>query len=217
MRPAWRRRYVRYKRLFLSFFNQYKERQDIKIFLEILLTLVTISVFSLFALRPTIITIAELIKEIEVKKETVATMDEKIQNLSRAQTLYEQQITRINLLKTSIPYDPSPDAFVRQIEGLTAKYAINLASMSLGNLTLLGNNQTSRDDVLGTSSQISFSLHASANYSPLYSYLSDIENTRRPIIIKSLNVSSIDTEEGKIVTLTFEGNTPYLEDTTKIK
>ena len=116
MGPAWRRNYIRYKRLFLSFFSTYRERQDIKMFLEILLSLASISILSLAALRPTIITITELIKEIETKKDIIEKMDKKIETLTKAQFLYDQEISRIRLLETSIPKEPYPDAFLQQLE-----------------------------------------------------------------------------------------------------
>ena len=81
MNQSWRREYLRYKSYFLNVMGRYKERADVKVYLEILLSLATISVFAIFALRPTILTIAGLLKEIETKKETLAKMDEKISNL----------------------------------------------------------------------------------------------------------------------------------------
>jgi hypothetical protein len=219
MGPAWRRRYVRYRRLFLNFFNQYKERKDVKVFLEILLTLATISIFSILALRPTVVTIAGLIKEIEAKKETVAVMDEKIKNLNSAQALYEKESDKIELLETSVPYDPSPDAFTRQVEGLSGRHEVNLGSVSLGGVTLLGKGgnekvQLPPSNVLGAVNSLVFSLNASSDYPHIFNFLSEVEKVRRPIRIKSVSVNAADTEEGRIISVVVDGETPYLEDTT---
>jgi hypothetical protein len=115
MALGWRKDYLRYRSYFLNIVNVYKQRRDVKAFLELILTLVTISFFALFALKPTLLTIIELLREIEAKEETVEKMDTKIQNLQQAQTLYIQEAARIKLLETAIPDKPAPDLFVRQI------------------------------------------------------------------------------------------------------
>ena len=106
MYPGWRNNYLRYKTYFLNVLGRYRERADVRVYLEILLSLTAISIFSVFALRPTLLTIAELIKEIESKKLTLTQMEEKINNLSQAQTLFDRERGKIVLLdtsKTSIP------------------------------------------------------------------------------------------------------------------
>src|SRR3989304_278866 len=102
MNPGWRGNYLRYKSYFLNVVGQYRERADIKAYIEILLSLATISIFAVFALRPTLLTIAELIKEIDTKKQTLIKMEDKIENLSSAHTLYDRERSRINILLTSI-------------------------------------------------------------------------------------------------------------------
>lgn len=218
MGPAWKRNYIRYKRLFLNFFGQYKERQDVKMFLEVLLSLVTVSMFSLFALRPTIVTIAELIKEIDAKKKTLETMEHKIDNLSRAQIIYDQEKSRIDLLKTAVPKEPLPDSFVRQVEGVSFRNSISLSAMTVEKLTLLGDKKpelitTETGGVSVESSQLGFSINTTAGYQSLLNYLTELENTRRPIKIQNLNISSNITEQGRIIILGIKGSVPYLRDT----
>lgn len=218
MGPAWRRKYYRYKRLFLNFFAQYKEKQDVKMFLEVLLSLATISFFSLLALRPTVITIAELIKEIESKKETVAEMEAKIQSLERARAIYNQEEGRIKLLETSIPKEPSPDSLVRQIEGLSGKHAASISSLSVGQATLRGKDKPAQTNpaggsTLGAASELSFSLNSTAEYPSLFNLLSDLEKTRRPIKFGSISINTTNIEGEKTLILVLGGKTPYLKRT----
>jgi len=72
MAPAWRNSYLRHKTYFLNISSQYSKKQDVRMFMELLLSLATVSLFAVFAIRPTLITIAELYKEIQGKKTTVA-------------------------------------------------------------------------------------------------------------------------------------------------
>src|SRR3989304_7020767 len=133
MDTGWRKNYLRYKSFFLNILTQYRERSDWKAYLEILLSLTTVSIFSIFALRPTILTIAELIRQIEEKKDTVSQMDAKIQNLSKAQTLYDRQRPNIiPLTETAIPKNSNSDIFARQIEGLSSSNQVGISLLSLG-------------------------------------------------------------------------------------
>ena len=217
MGPAWRTNYLRYKRFFLTFFSRYQDRQDLRMFLEILLSLVTISLFSLLALRPTLITIAELIKEIESKKETVATMEGKIKNLSQAQAVWDQDINKIRLLETSIPKNPIPDGFIRQIEGLAFKDSVSVLSISTAEITLVGKDkgeiEKSLDGlVLGISGEVVYSARVVADYRELLNFLSDLDKMRRPSDIESLTINMTKTEQGLQLVLVLKGSIPYMKN-----
>src|SRR3972149_11044320 len=100
MNPGWRNNYLRYKSYFLNVVGSYRERADIRVYLEILLSLVTVSIFSIFALRPTLLTIAHLTREIQSKQQTLKTMEDKIGNLGQAQSLYDRERAKIALLES---------------------------------------------------------------------------------------------------------------------
>lgn len=185
-------------------------------FLEILLSLATISIFSLLALRPTVITIAGLIKEIETKKETVSRMDEKIQKLAQAQDLYDREIRRVQLLATSVPKEPSPVAFVRQIEGLSGKHSVSILAMSLKEVTLIGDGEIKQVETPESvprdgAGELPFAINTTASFPSLFNYLTDLEKTRRPVKLDSLTIKSTEAEEGKTLLLVVEGQIPYFE------
>lgn len=223
MDTSWRRNYLRYKSFFLNTLTQYRERSDWKAYLEILLSLVTISVFSIFALKPTIITIAELIQQIESKKETVAKMDSKIQNLTRAQNLYDRQRSNILLLtEISVPNSPNPDIFARQIEALSAKYQFKVANFTLGTSPVLGKDnemplqsEADPDSKTGSGEKQSFNIVTAIGidqYQQITDFVKDFENLRIPPNISRLDLESKSSEPGKerAITLTIGGDLPYL-------
>lgn len=217
MGPAWRRNYVRYKRFFLTFFNRYQERQDLRMFLEILLSLATISLFSLLALRPTLVTIAQLIKEIESKKQVVAVMEAKIKNLTAAQTLYDSEINKIRLLQTSIPKNPSPDEFIRQVEGLSSRHSVGVLSMSIAETALIGKDESEQEQsvdgtVLGSRGEVIFTVRTTADYQELYNFLTEFDKMRRPINIDSLSLTLSGTDQGILLVLSLNGKIPYMKE-----
>lgn len=213
MGPTWRRQYLRYKSFFLNVVEHYKARKDVRAYLEILLSLATISIFAIFALRPTLITIAELIGQIESKKETVAVMDEKINNLIKAQTLYDLERRRVQLIETAIPRNPTPEGLVRQLEAVAGKNAANTLSMSMGETVLFGQEKPKQEQGLeplpGESGELSLSVSTTSDYGSLTNYLSDLENLRRPIKIDKLSFTSSETETGRILVLLVSGRVSY--------
>jgi Tfp pilus assembly protein PilO len=189
----------------------------LKAFLELILTLAAVSFFALFALKPTILTIIELLREIDTKEKTVEQMNTKIQNLQQAQTLYIQEEARISLLETAIPDNPAPDLFVRQIEGLATSYPVNLLGITIGEVTLLGEEkiQKSKKGVSPLpeeSKGISFSISIAGGYQGLVNFLSALEDMRRPVKIDALNIISPQVEETQNLVLVVTGRTPYLKE-----
>ncbi|OGM09529.1 hypothetical protein A2159_00040 [Candidatus Woesebacteria bacterium RBG_13_34_9] len=219
MEPSWRKDYIRYKSYFLNLIGRYKERSDVKAYLEIILSLITISIFSVFALRPTLLTIGELIKEIESRKQILSQMNDKIKNLSQAQSLYDKQRSKIALLKIAVPKKADPINLARQIEGLSFKNKAVVLGMSSEKAYLGGVNDKS-DQVLNNTdnslNELIFSVQTTApleEYSALSSFLSDLENLRRIVKVDKLiiNVNEIIENENVQKSLIFniEGRVFY--------
>jgi len=215
MALGWRKEYIRYKEYFLNVLNIYKQKEDLRMFLEILLSLATVSFFGAFALRPTLVTIAALLTEINSKEEIVAKLDTKIQNLSLATSLMESETARLPLIEDAVPVSASPETFVRQFEGLAAKNGINLLGVSLGQATLLGEVKKAPpeegvtplpEDALG----ISFSISLSGNYPELLGFLTDLEKLRRPLAIDTTGITTTQRDEGKVLVILVSGRAPYI-------
>ena len=225
MHPGWRKNYLRYKSYFLNVAGQYRQRADIKVYLEILLSLATVTIFSVFALRPTLLTIAELIKEIETKNDVISVIDSKIQDLSKAQLLSDQQRANLSLLHIAIPQKPSPDIFMRQVEVLSQKYQTSLTGFTIGEALILGESVSKTSETgrstdtpkpESTSEKLTFSIQTKVdidNFTNSADFLNDIEISRRPIQINSFNFNSVEDaqEGGKDVIFTIAGTLPFLE------
>lgn len=215
MALGWRKEYLRYKEYFLNVLNVYKQKEDLRMFLEILLSLATISFFATFALRPTLVTIAALLTEIDSKEDIVAKLDTKIQNLALATSLMDSETLRLPFIEDAVPESASPETFVRQLEGLASKNGINLLGVSLGQVTLLGEVKKAPpeegviplpQDTLG----IPFSISLSGSYPQLLGFLADLEKLRRPLAIDTTGITATETDEGKILVILVSGRAPYL-------
>ena len=181
MALGWRGQYSRYKEFFLNILALYKKRADLKMFLEVILSIITITVFSLFALKPTALTIIALVKEVQGKESLIEKLDQKISNLEKARDTFSQEQSAIPIIESAIPDSPSPDILVGQIEGLAVKNSVGVLGISVGEATLAGNNKTK---------EMSVSTSIAGPYQNLNSMIKDIENLRLLVKIDTLGINA---------------------------
>ena len=223
----WRENYTRYRSIFLHLIDTYRKKPSVKMFLELLLTLSTITIFTIFALKPTVSTIIDLTKEIKTKKETVAKMDTKIKNLIEAQNTLSRERGRLQILDFAIPSNPSPAKAIGQFLGLSNEKGIPLKTAYTDEIFLKGGQKgkqsSSKDKEKLPENIDSFglSLNFEGNFQQLIEILKTIENMRRPIKIDSINLTkkSSENETSSTINLTIAGRVPFLKtaDTSNIK
>lgn len=218
---GWRSNYLRYKSYFLDIGTLYRERADLRAYLEIILSLLTVSVFALFALKPTLLTIAELIRQIEVKRETLSQMNSKIKDIRTAQTLYDKQGEKLKYLEQAIPSLASPDTLTRQMEGLAINNNVSLDKFSvnetliygLSNDSLAKKSLESVNPILPNSNAVNFEATFMApmdEYPQLVNLIKDMQNLRWPLKIDKLDFKSgINTDKELVMVMVVEGRLPF--------
>ncbi|MBL7036351.1 type 4a pilus biogenesis protein PilO [Candidatus Microgenomates bacterium] len=212
MQDGWRKNYTRYKSYFLDISRVYKSRPDLKSFLEIILSLVTILIFALFAIKPTILTIIELTQEIKNKEDVVLKLDQKITNLKNASIIMEQFATTLPLIKQSVPDTANIDGAIGQVQGVAVESGVEILGISSSGITLLGSvdkKNTKQENLPQDAGEIPVTVSVTGNYQNLQFFLSSIEKLRRPIKIDSFSINSSQTEEGNILVMVITGRFPY--------
>lgn len=218
MAIGWKHDYYRYKEFFLNILSVYNSKPNLKIYLELILSIVTIIIFSIFAIKPTVLTIVELSKEIESKTATIAELNQKISNLQKASNLLQTNSEKLQYLDQAIPNSSSPETLIKQFEKIALSSNVQIVGMSSSDMVMKGvppAKQKSADvsNVFGDISELPFSITVSGEYQNLSSYLKSIEYLRRPIKIDSIIVNANTTENGKIISLLISGRVPYTIDT----
>jgi len=215
----WRENYTRYRSIFLHIIDLYRKKDSVKIFLELLLTLSTITIFTIFALKPTASAIIDLTKEIKTKKETVVKMDTKIKNLVEAQNTLSRERERLQILNSAIPSKPYPAKAIGQFSGLSNQKGIALKTASTDGISLRGEQKkkrpSSKDAEKLPENIDSFNLTLSfeGEFQQLVEILKTIENMRRPIKIDNINLTrkKSENEISSTVNLTITGRIPFLK------
>lgn len=210
MGQGWKKDYTRYKSFFLNVLGAYNAKPNLKIYLELMLSLGTIIVFAIFAIKPTILTIVEINNEIKAKEESIEKLQKKLINLQTANSILQNQAENLKLIDEAVPNSASLEQVAKQIEKLASSNSINLTSLTSADVVIKGQEEKSENEL-----SVSFSVNG--DYQNLFTFLQSIENTRRPIKIGSLifNISK-STDEKKLITLTISGTTPFIT-TNKIK
>ena len=197
----------------------YQSRQEVKISVELAMSLIAIIIFGLFAVKPTLVTIGELRTVIEDKKAVVADLETKIKNLGQATIVYENEKQRIQLLNIAVPEEPSVGNDIRQIEGLAKKNQITIIGLNFEDVPLVGEIEKDSDEVddptTSETTTLSFIINTSGDYSSLLSFWVDLEQMRRPVVNHSISFVSPEGDEANTgqINLTIGGNTPYYKTT----
>jgi hypothetical protein len=214
MATGWRVQYFRYKDLFLNIVTLYKQRRDLRAFLEVVLSLSTIIIFVVFALKPTAITIISLYGQIKNKENTLSSLNQKISDLQTASKAYNQNKDAVSKINAAIFGIPEPDTVSKQVLGLATKDSVTLLGISVGQITLLGKSTLPKDPstkpLPENALPMPISISAKGNFSSLLSFVKDLENLRIPIKTDSLTINSSQTEGGSVIVVTIIGRVPYL-------
>lgn len=215
MAVGWRGQYYRYRELSMHLLALYKQRSDLQAFLEIILSLSTLIVFIVFALKPTALTMVSLNKEIKEKKDTLNALNTKINNLQTANNIFIQNQNVIPDIDAAIFTDPKPDTISKQLSGLAQKDSVSLTGTTIGQIAIAGPNTQLKDasspDIkpLPENAQaMTISITTRGSYSDLIVFLKDLESLRIPIKFDLLTLSSsqIDGTVTELIT----GRIPYL-------
>lgn len=204
MAQGWRKDYLRYKGFFLDILAIYKSRPNLKVYLELILSLGTIVIFSIYAIKPTVLTIIELNNEIKSKENTVLLLTQKISDLKIASNILQKESANLEFIDNAVPTGANVQQLVNQIEKMALDKSVTIRNLSSSNIFLKG----SSDKKIENSVPVSFSV--TGNYQNLFQFLQTIENLRRPFKIDSFVFNSnITADNEKFIVLTISGDVPY--------
>lgn len=217
MATGWRSSYYRYKELFLNVTELYKKRADLRAFLEIVLSIVAVIIFLLFALKPTALTIISLVQQIKEERVTLAALTQKVNDLQKAGTLLSQNQRYLSHIDLAVATSPNPDVFAKQIEGIAAKNGVSLTGITIDSIVLVGKPKTvgTSTDVTplpGNSYEMPYSISVKGSYTNIDSFLKSLENLRIITRIDAASVTSSVTDTGRVIVAVISGRIPYTGD-----
>lgn len=206
----WNEEYELYRKYIKNISTFYKKRTDVRTYIDLGLSLLTITIFIVFAIRPTAVTIVEKVNELNAKKQTNNQLDAKLDSLSQANDLLLREAERLALLDQAIPLGGNPEDYVVQLDALAGQNGLSVEGMNIEGSPLSVPEENS------LTSQIywfPFSITVAGEYEQLFQYLNQVENLRRPIKIESVAITESTTAP---LQLMLEGQVPYYTNSVTI-
>lgn len=109
--------------------QQFYQKPIAKVSAELFATIIGVTILAAFAIRPTLLTMSQLIKDIEDRRTTSDTLTKKIASLSTLSTEYPILKNDILLLHTAIPNNPDFDGFMRRLEKIASNRGLVISSL----------------------------------------------------------------------------------------
>jgi Tfp pilus assembly protein PilO len=209
--------YHRYQRYFTNINFLYRKKK-VRVYTGVILSLLTIAFFAFFAIRPTLITIASLVREIKDKQIITQKLQEKINALAQAQEEQTAVSSELPLIEEALPQQPNLSFFIRQLETLSVQSGVSLRTIQFNRVNLKRraasksepNSPETKKEAGVERPQITFTLSASGDYQNLKSFLQNLENLRRLIVVSSFSFKYGGDEEEQVLILDVTGQTYYL-------
>ncbi len=176
---SYKMEYTRYRHYFNRLYVFY-QKPTIKVSAALLLTLFTIIFFAAFAIRPTLITVAELIKKIEDQQQVLEQMKKKSASLASAQQEYMAAQAYLSKLAAAVPPAEDLPSIITQLEALASKHQLAYNSISLGDVTYSLDSPSTE----GVQSRL-INLSLAGNYDSLSLYLTELIHLPRAISVES--------------------------------
>lgn len=163
-----------------KFLPDFKEERTQK-FTTIVLTVLTLAFFGLFAINPTVSTILELRKELDDNNFVDTKLVQKINNLSTLQKKYTELQSDLPLIFSAVPQGPEVPLLVAQIQSVAKS-----SNVSIGNFQSFEVEVPTKSASRNYSS-FSFALSVSGTYNDLYKFLASLSNMQRVVSVELIS------------------------------
>ncbi|KKR23312.1 MAG: hypothetical protein UT54_C0053G0001, partial [Candidatus Daviesbacteria bacterium GW2011_GWB1_39_5] len=159
-------------------------------------TLLTISILTIFAIRPTVETILVLQKKLADEEEILQKVTDKVNNLSLGQRNYDNLDQNIKeKISQAIPDAISLKSVVQSLEEAARLHEASISALQIQPLEVSPRNEGS----VGSVAEISFIFNTTGEYTKLISLLQDLKSNDRLIQIDNLSLSALTEGEGLIM------------------
>lgn len=160
------------------------EHENTRLFITLALTFGALIFFGIFAINPTISTIAELRKELDDNLQVESQLQTKIENLSALHQQYVQLESDLHYVTAAIPQSAEAPLLSAQIAALIQKYGLSLVSYRVAEVQLANTAQNTTK----TTSFI-FNLQAEGSYDKMMGFANALANMNRIVTIESMSIS----------------------------
>lgn len=163
---------------------QFYDKPVAKVSLELVFSIVMVTFFAAFAIRPTLLTMSNLIKEIQDKQQLDDHLKQKIAALSSAQNEYLAAESRLAVLDEAIPSTPEVGQTLTMVERLASDRNVTITSITAKDVPKEATNSADFRQLKRISRPIVVTV--TGDYPTIRQFVSDIQNVRRTLIVDNI-------------------------------
>lgn len=171
----------------------------VKTYGSTIFTLIMITIFIFFAIKPTVETILVLQKKLDNSKDVLQKVTQKAQNLSLGKENYETNEGLFERkVQPAIPDSISLNSLVTTLEGAALKHQASISALQIQPQSL----EAKDINKIGGIAEIEFTFNIEGNYTNLVSVLQDLKSSSRLVSINSLSFNKVADEGALIMSIT---------------
>lgn len=190
--------------------NEFYQRPVARVSLELFLSVGAVIFFAVFAIRPTLVTMSDLVKEIEDKRDLDQKLTQKIASLSTAQTSYLDVQERLYLLAQTLPSTPDLIHSIKVIEKLAADQGVLIDSLTVTEIPREVSSEIPFTKLKKNSYPVSMSL--SGDYANIRNFVQALISYRRLFVTDTVIFSTSEERGQKKLRANISLSIPYFGD-----
>lgn len=153
---------------------------------SLIFSIITISIFSFYAIRPTVTTILSLQKSIEEQNQVLKSLEEKVNNLVQGKKNYDEiPVSTKDKLNSLIPDNTDLPGLINSLTFAAEDAEATISGLQFQPIDVLPpNNQISKNAQVN---EVDFTLNVQGDFTGLMKLLSTLKRLDRLIKINSIN------------------------------
>lgn len=180
-----------------------------RVSLELVFSILAVMFFAIFAIKPTLLTMSELVKEIDDKKALDNQLAQKIASLNTAQAQYQKFSSQFYLLDQAIPKTALLVESLKIVEKIASSNDLVIQGITISSVpeeTIQASADKSKRETL------TFNVDVAGDYLNIRQFADDIMASRRMMIIDQVNFSLGNNRYQKNLTAIVRINLPYYKN-----
>ncbi len=165
---------------------QFYERPVAAVSVELIFSLFAVIFLILLAIRPTLVTISDLIKEIDDKKQLNQLLSQKVAALSTVQGTFQDNQQQLLVLDEALPPSPRLGEALQVLEQLASENGVSVVSLDVKEVppeTMVENSlYQERKNLL-------LHLNVSGEFTALHQFIETLRSVRRLFVVDSITFS----------------------------
>lgn len=187
-----------------------------RVSLELFLTVITILFFAIVAIKPTLLTTADLVKEIEDKEELDKKLGQKMAALASAQLEYQMIEDKLDLIDQAIPNSAQLLFFLKTIEKICSEELVIIESMNMSKVPEEPNLDSVTQGKVPDFSTIekdilSVRINLSGDYQGIRKVVERLRENRRLMLVEGITFNVFDNRGEKTLQAALAIDIPYYD------